>query len=373
LLEVDLKDFVRSDNFEESKRIVDNSPDVLKKLLASMVEIDYDTVADVNTTELTLRLLMVNEGDFSYSNLPKPVFTDAEIQETIRRLELGEVSCPNNIVMKAAGNTRAMAEYVLETEYYFESKLATQDDIVSMLSKVGEDDVIIQSVIEVLNATAMDQYINTLYPKCTRKENAKEPTSAQIQSLVANVLPKVKFTATSKPEKVPGGYVITGSYNTETGGDNLIMAIDQELVKVGLADKMTVLLTDDFVTLAKASEAGSFDTEVFGDEGPMLYITAPDIVRDPQPVPLAIVSGLGLATSWYLSIYPFLLNQALSQRVEEQLAVADAGMTYDLEWLTDLSVPLFIAFMGLQLVHEIGHRISAATNNVSAPTHTDLT
>lgn len=363
---LDLNDYLSSGSFEETKRIVDNSPNFLKKLLASMVEVDYDRGTDVNTTQLALRMLMVRDGDFSYSDLPKPSFTETQIEETIRRLNLGELSCPDNIVQKAAGDTRKMAIYVLETEYYFEKRLETESSFINIIQKAGEDEELLKGLINALNTTTMDQYITALYPKCTRKENAQEPTTAQIQSFFSNVLPKVKFTATSKPEKVLGGYIIPGSYSYEKG-DDLIAAIDKELSKAGLADKMTVLLTEDFAAIAKAAESENLEMYMLNDEdeNPMLYITAPDIVRDPQPVPLSLVSGLGFATSWYLSIYPFLLNPVLSQRVEEQLAVADAGMTYDLEWLTDLSVPLFFYFIGLQLLHEIGHRIAASTYNVS--------
>ena len=42
------------------------------------------------------------------------------------------------------------------------------------------------------------------------------------------------------------------------------------------------------------------------------------------------------------------------------MQMADANMAYDLTWLTDLSLPLFAMFMGIQLVHELGHRAVAA-------------
>ena len=101
------------------------------------------------------------------------------------------------------------------------------------------------------------------------------------------------------------------------------------------------------------------------DLQPILYVTAPDIARERQRVALSLTSGLGLATSWYLSIYPFLLNPDISKRVEGQLELADASMGYDLNWLTDLSVPLFVSFLGIQLAHEAAHRLVAANYDVS--------
>jgi len=369
-LTLDLEQYMGNDDFEETLSLVENAPNFIKKFLANLMEIDYDTVADLNTTELAARIAMTGAGDFSFSNRPKPVFTESQIDDALMRLETSKVTCPDKIVEEAAGDKRKMAEYILEMEYYIESRLTNEDDLISIITKAGEDEELMKGLIDILNTTALDQYITALYPKCTRKEDGQEPTLAQVQSFASNVLPKVKFQASSKPEKVLGGYIVTGTYNYESG-DALIEAIDKELVKTGLADKMTVLLVDDFSKIAKAAEGEEMEIYFTSEsEGPLLYIMGTDVVREAKPVQLSIVSGLGFATSWYLSIYPFLLNPALSQRVEEQLAVADAGMTYDLEWLTDLSVPLFFCYLGIQILHEIGHRIAAAVYDVklSAPT-----
>ena len=83
---------------------------------------------------------------------------------------------------------------------------------------------------------------------------------------------------------------------------------------------------------------------------------------------LSVASAAGLATSWYLAIYPFLLNPVIAKRVEDQLALADAGMTPDLNWLSQLSLPLFFTFVGLQLVGEAGHQAMAAANKVRMQT-----
>jgi hypothetical protein len=53
------------------------------------------------------------------------------------------------------------------------------------------------------------------------------------------------------------------------------------------------------------------------------------------------------------------------KRAEEQMQLTDANMAYDLTWLTDLSLPLFATFVGIQLAHEVGHRVVAAAYGVS--------
>jgi hypothetical protein len=57
------------------------------------------------------------------------------------------------------------------------------------------------------------------------------------------------------------------------------------------------------------------------------------------------------------------------KRTEEQLALADASMAYDLSWLTELSLPLFFTFIGILAAHETGHRVVASLNEVRLYTH----
>jgi hypothetical protein len=53
------------------------------------------------------------------------------------------------------------------------------------------------------------------------------------------------------------------------------------------------------------------------------------------------------------------------KRAKEQMQLTDANMAHNLTWLTDLSLPLFATFMGIQLAHEVGHRVVAAAYGVS--------
>jgi len=43
-----------------------------------------------------------------------------------------------------------------------------------------------------------------------------------------------------------------------------------------------------------------------------------------------------------------------------------SGMPVDLSWLSDESIPLFFAFVGLQLLHESAHIAVAKAKNVSS-------
>lgn len=359
-------DFVFGKDFDETVQSLEDSPAFMKKLVATLVECDFDSIDDINVTDVAQRVTMMNKGDFSYSTLPKPVFTQAQLDEAIQKIEDESASnIPDSFIELAGGNVTKLAAYSLEYDYYMGSRIQTDKGAVDLIMKVGEGEEWMKPLLDVINQTAVDRSIETLYPKCMRKEGAEEPTLAQVQSLFGSVLPQAKFTSTSKPEKVLGGYVIRGSHNYESG-DKLIEAIDKELSRSNLDDKMTVLLTPDFTIFAQAEEE-DFDLDLFDpdEQAPILYVTAPDISRDPQRFFLSLTSAFGLATSWYLSIYPFLLNPDIAKRVEGQLELADASMAYDLNWLTDLSVPLFVSFLGIQLAHELAHRLVAASYGVS--------
>jgi len=257
-----------------------------------------------------------------------------------------------------------LALFSLEVEEYIQSSTYTDLKVKPNESEL-RDLFSLDSTVQ----TAVDRSIESLYPKCMRREELKEPTMLHVQSLIS-VLPNAKFTRTSNAEKVLGGYVIKGQHTWDSGED-LINAIDAELGKANLADKMTVLYSPDFTVFATLEENdGEFDLYAGEQSSPILYVTAPEYCAERQRIPLAISSALGLATSWYLSLYPFLLNPTIANRVEEQLSLADASMSYDLDWLTELSTPFFLSFVGIQFAHEAAHSLVAANYgmNTTFPT-----
>lgn len=357
-----------SEDFEEILEELNDSPSFLKKIMAATVEVDYDTIDDLNVTEIAVRFSMLRSGDYSYSTQPKPTFSQKEIEEEAKNLEdaLDSVPVTKTMIELAAGNYTKLAIYGLEYAYYTTSKIS--ENPMAELEKLAQGEEWLGGIIQAVNQSGVDRTIDQFFPKCSRKED-EVPTNAQVQMLASTVLPKTKFSATGKPEPVLGGFVIRGNHKYENG-DELIAAIDKELEKSPLGDKMTVLYTDDFTLFSSIAEDEDFSLDFLDSDlevTPLLYVLGPDICREPKPFQLSIVSALGLSTSWYLSIYPFLLNPGLSKRIEEQLGLAEAGMPFDLNWLTDLSLPFFYTFIGLQLSHEIAHRTIAGINNVSWP------
>jgi hypothetical protein len=366
------QELISGEDLEEIKKNYDKGPGFIKKIIASMVEMDYNNINDINSTELALRTVMMKNGDFSYSSLPRPTFTQAQIEGAAAALKEDSWEAPyvtGEMVKLADGNVTLLALYGLEHDYYTGSKLGTEETALAELGRIAEGEDWLKGIIEAVNQTAVDSAIKTLYPKCTRKEDDKTsvivPTQAQVQLLCSSVLPQAKFSTSGKPEPVLGGYIIRGNHKYEKG-DDLIAAIDKALAKTNLKDKMTIVYAKDFSVFAKAAD-NDFDMEMFDmdDVGPILYVLGPDITRESKRVALSVASAAGIATSWYLAIYPFLLNSNLGKRIDEQLGLAEAGMPYDLDWLTGLSVPLFISFIVIQLSHELAHRLVAAVYDVS--------
>jgi len=271
---------------------------------------------------------------------------------------------------RANGNATQLALYALEYDYFINE---SSERLLSL--PIGE--ITPEFLQDLVNQTSGEMAFSALYPKCTRKEG-EEPTISQVEALINTVLPQAKFSSSSKPQKVAGGYIVSGTHKYENG-DALIDAIDRELAKSSLADKMTIVYTPNYASGLEAMNIFNENVESLEflemtaediEQEPVLYITGPNIVRDTNRLGLTITSILGLATSWYLSIYPFLLNDAIGKRVDQELELLDASMQPDLTWLTDLSFPLFVTFIGLQLVHELAHRAVAGANGVklSVPT-----
>jgi len=370
-----------------SKAETDKTPEFILRSITPFYGMKVERNQDVDRAELARRAKMLEEFDYSFYEREPPSFDKSSIRR--KKLEIladgeektefvdamneiidgGKVCITTKMIEKAAGNTTQLALYSLEYEYYV-------FDIENMVENIDMSSLI-----------SNQTYFSSMYPKCVnnRGENkgddyvSEEPTEAQIEVLTKAILPAVKFSSSSKPQKVPGGYVITGSHKFDDG-DALIQAIDDEIAKSrpNLQDQLTVLYTPSYGPMndldLQDMDIANMDMntimadpdvlDMFAGSEPILYITGPNIVRDANGIALALTSGLGLATSWYLSVYPFLLNNQIASRIDADLQLVEANLQPDLSYLTDLSIPLFLSFIGIQLVHEAAHGLTAMSKGV---------
>jgi hypothetical protein len=341
---------VNEEILKKHLREYEKAPPFSKKLLAGLVGL-YGDVEDVNATEVALRMEMSDRFDYSFMEGPKPTFTAEEV-EGVKKNLLFKLRMTSE-----TASEEEIARKILEDRYYAEL-LGRQ-----LGEAVGDDSIAFLEALEIGmgNLTELDTITKSLFPAATRKEG-ETPTMAQAMILITDILPKAGFNPSGKPEHVSGGFLIRGT-NKLSDNDKLIEAIDALLAKSPLDNKLSVFYIKDYTIFTQDQmESPNFSP---GDADPILLVTGPNVAREPRRLLYSGVSAVGIASSWYLSIYPFLLNPDLMKRAEEQMQLADANMAYDLTWLTDLSLPLFATFMGIQLAHEVGHRAVATAYGVS--------
>lgn len=339
---------------QEIERL-ENTPKFLLKSLALAAGEPADDNGIFNATKVALKLDQIKRYDFYNNPKPAPVFTAAQVEAKEQELKKEAFwATLSPLKEKAGDNSTKFALLLLEFEYYTTDTVTDENGSDIFIEKLMKNNELLQQ----LNKSRVDTGIETLYPACTRRSEI--PTDASMERFMKQVLPKTEFVPSGTYQKVESGYIIRGTVKRENA--NVVESIDRALGP--LAEKMTVLYTPDFTIFI---DEDSLDDPFFDPDslGPILYVVGPEVTRESKPIQLGITSALGLATSWYLSIYPFLLNTDIAKRVDEDLALVDAGLQPDLLWLTDLSVPMFASFMSILLAHEMGHIFAAGIHKVS--------
>ncbi|KAL7457665.1 hypothetical protein ACHAWC_010441 [Mediolabrus comicus] len=214
------------------------------------------------------------------------------------------------------------------------------------------------------NGNDLSFMIESLYPKSTRKED-QAPDKRLVDAFMNDVVAATNsFIPNSKPMSVPGGWIVRGTNKCSSGGE-LIEKLDRRVANDSrLREKITFfLLKDPFPD----PEEGFVDPLNWPQ---VLFIAGSDISRDPEVILRTVISALGIATTWYGSIYPFLSNSKLLEKATEAMELSDAGMPVDLSWLSDMSIPLFLTFIALQASHEVAHLAVAKSKKfeISVPT-----
>lgn len=368
------------------------APEFILKLLAPFYGMKSGDDGKIDKVELVKRWNMAKNLDYSFFEKDPPSFQRDDILKKKTEIiecdkkklsgnglyegstanDLSLLSVTKMMMEKADGNATQLALYSLEYDYYLSQ---------------GADEFVDFGAEFVEGLFQNASYFSAMYPKCVAaREDIKgddyvseEPTEAQIEIIAKTILPAIKYSSNAKPLKVPGGYAITGTHKFENG-DLLLEAIDKEIAKSrpNLKDQITVLYTPSYGPLDENIYGRSVEDmtkmddqklmaetlEMFAETEPILYITGPNIVRDSNRAGLTLTSILGLATAWYLSVYPFLLNDQIAGRIDADLQLLEGNLQPDMSYLTDLSLPLFLTFMGLQLVHEAAHWLTATSKGV---------
>lgn len=388
-----------------------DAPQFMKDLVAKANGMDMN---DLNTTELVIKLyedekyFNVQNAACDYVNVPE--FTQEQIDEVLEAVKMVPQFIKNMYGDELKNNDTAIAIMMLEEEWR-EGRLVEMPEITQKMidDKLEEFQWIPQFLrgdndtalaIELIKSdyrrngrkykqgsiderkddtdvsstssnngglfgfgrnsrekTDKENMVEALFPQSTRKEG-EELSKDLIQSCISDVLSKDNvWMMTGPPEKVPGGFIIRGNPKFETGKE-LIEAIDKNLEKSRLKEQLSIFYVFDPTPVTKEQIEG-------GEErSPVLFVTSSNVARDPAPIQRSLISAVAFGTIWYNALLPFLLNDKIMKLADEQLALADASMSANLDFLNDMSFPLFVATIVIQLSHELSHFVAAQANGL---------
>lgn len=356
-----------NDELQERVQEYERSPKFMKEIIARTAGIDFMEVGEVNSTSLMVQLyedeqkILNSQGGKEANEIPK--FSQERIDEKVEELK-NVPQFVKNFYGENSKNDTAIALQMLETEWdsdrlqrQFMQAMDKEGNEFSEKSTPDTSEKFVGSTLfggsgNGLDRTDVENMVEALFPKSTRKEGTS-PTEKQVNILMEDVLSKTKsFAASGKPEPVPGGFIIRGS-NKYDDGAALIAAVDATLDKSRVKDQLQIHFIADPTPVSN-------EQMMVNERKPVLFVTSTDLAQDGNRILLTGVTSLAIGTAWYASLYPFLINPALLKASEEQLNLANAGMDYDLSFLTDMAVPLFFSFVAVQLAHEGAHRAVAS-------------
>lgn len=189
---------------------------------------------------------------------------------------------------------------------------------------------------------AGDRYVESLLPKVTRKEG-QSPNEEDVNVLFTQVLGRRTFNPISKPEKIPGGYIIRGESKLKDG-DELIAEIEKELLKTSASGKMKVFYIRDPTLISDEQ----FESESY--ELPVLMVLGPDLSPDTNRLVKPIVSIFG----------------GLSISAVAVAACLSTDLNMDMGIIEDMTGALTLAIVGTQAAHEAAHQIVALKDKFRA-------
>lgn len=431
--DTDHKTTLSSSETEARGRSLNNAPPFMKDLVLKANGIQPVENSKYNATELILQMYQdekqFNETnkiamDKKYNKAPVPEFTQEQIDEVLEAVRMVPQFIKNMYGEEYKNNNTAIALMMLEEEWR-EGRLAQIPEITQQMindkmeeikwipqflkgdndtelaieliksdyrrngrivkqSQIGDDDLDDQESDSDESSssnsspignrrglfgfgggeekTDKENMVEALFPQSTRKEG-QEVNESLVKTCMSDILKDDVWMATAPPEKVPGGFIIRGK-SKYSKGKELIDAVDKHMDKSKLKNQLSIFYVFDPTPVTKEQLDGGVE------RSPVLYVTGPDVARDPAPVQRSLISAVAFGTAWYNALLPFLLNDKFMKLADEQLALADASMSADLDFLNDLSFPLFAATIAIQASHELAHFITAQAYgmNITIPT-----
>ena len=308
-----------------------NLPRYMRKRLANAVNLyDDDDLFSVekdtfNATQVVIALYsnrsrLLADGAFDQSNKQK-------IQvEVVKKSSMGK---PDETVNVNINSTDELLEYLTQME----SELETDE-------------------------ARRERFVTSIFPDATRKESAVEPTEEDAQLFLKTVLSSKTYSPTSKPEKIPGGYLIRG-VNRMKSNDELIDAVSSALSKSPLVDTFQFFYVRDPYPSDQDGPSTIDFENIWGE--PVMVLFNKDISPERNGFVAALTTLITLFCVGIFSLEAFNDTPAIVSKIE---AAYNDG-NYDLDWLVPSVIPIFFYILATQLTHELAHQIFALKGKVS--------
>eukprot|EP00551_Chaetoceros_affinis_P010571 CAMPEP_0203669702 /NCGR_PEP_ID=MMETSP0090-20130426/5997_1 /ASSEMBLY_ACC=CAM_ASM_001088 /TAXON_ID=426623 /ORGANISM="Chaetoceros affinis, Strain CCMP159" /LENGTH=895 /DNA_ID=CAMNT_0050534435 /DNA_START=443 /DNA_END=3130 /DNA_ORIENTATION=+ len=257
-----------------------------------------------------------------FENLPPPM-------KTMLANGLDDDSDIDGSVKVDSSNSTAIIEAMIKEKKI----LPSSEGVEFVVFGDGQNDDFMAEAMESLEG---DNYVRSMLPAVMRKEGNKL-TQADADAFFSEVLGRKTFNPISKPEAIPGGYIIRGE-NKLKSSDELVAAMEKALEKSSVAGKVVPYYIRD-PTLVTEEQ---FETNTF--ELPVVMITGPDISPDTNRFVKPFVTVLGGLCVASFSLAVCFANQ---DAVQDPL------------WLEEMASPLIISILMTQVAHEAAHQVVA--------------
>ncbi len=235
-----------------------------------------------------------------------------------------------------SSNSTAIIEAMIR-----EKKILPSDEGVEFVVFGNGDDSDMDIFGEAMESFEGDNYVRSMLPAVMRKEG-NMPSEKDADAFFAEVLGSRTFNPISKPERVPGGYVIRGENRLKTS-DELVVALEKALEKSSVADKLRLYYIRD-PTLVTEEQ---FETNTF--ELPVVFITGPDISPETNRLVKPLITVLG---GFCVATFSLAVCFSNEDAVQDPL------------WLEQMASPLIMSILFTQLAHEAAHQVVAFKDKV---------
>jgi len=192
-------------------------------------------------------------------------------------------------------------------------------------------------------------YVRSLLPEVCRKEY-QAPTDDDIDVFFRKVCGKKTFNPYTKPEVVPGGVIIRGENCVgEDSIDDMVSAMEEKVKENNLDKNLRLFYMLDPTPVTEEQ----INNEEY--ETPVILLTGADVAPETSFTTKGIISALGVVGIASFSLGALSFNDGFMDRLTNAADLGDGNLS----WISDLAAPLFLATLGIQLAHELAHRIVA--------------